>query len=279
MYNAEAHVGACLDSILAQTYRDFELLVLDDGSTDDSLDVVASYSDERIRVIRCTHDFIRTLNRGLEESNGLYVARMDADDRMMPTRLERQVELMDSEPLVAVCATWADTYGDVFSRIGAGEGLQSHPLLSFLLGNFVIHPSVMMRKSFLDSRGIHYRPYPYAEDYKMWVEVCLAQGGIYVIPEALINYRVNQAQVSQQHRSEQTETAMGIQQEILDYLVSANSYRPHFIRVLYESLLEANQDDLVDGAQVSRIFYQIFMAIKDKPNAGIFLQKHNLSIL
>lgn len=87
VYNASAHLGECIDSILAQTYTDFELLIVDDGSTDSSRDVVRAYTDPRIRLLENAHDYIGSLNLLLREARGRYVARMDADDLMLPDRL------------------------------------------------------------------------------------------------------------------------------------------------------------------------------------------------
>lgn len=82
IYNAKMYLNECINSILGQTFCNFELLVLDDGSTYDSLQIAESYKDERIKIIRCEHNFIKTLNRGIGESKGKYIARMDADNIM-----------------------------------------------------------------------------------------------------------------------------------------------------------------------------------------------------
>lgn len=88
MYNAAEYIKECVDSILMQTYSDFELLIIDDGSTDDSVEILEKYDDQRIRLIKNEHNFIASLNLGLKESRGKYIARMDADDKMKPHRLE-----------------------------------------------------------------------------------------------------------------------------------------------------------------------------------------------
>ena len=82
MYNAERYIRESIDSILAQTFQDFELLIVDDGSTDSSCQIVMSYKDPRIRLIRNTHDFIGTSNMLIEKARGVYIARMESDDRM-----------------------------------------------------------------------------------------------------------------------------------------------------------------------------------------------------
>lgn len=98
MFNASRYLRESIDSVLAQTFADFEFLIADDGSTDDSVDIVESYSDPRIRLIKRPHDYIATLNFLLAEARGKYIARMDADDVMLPHRLKTQFDYMEAHP-------------------------------------------------------------------------------------------------------------------------------------------------------------------------------------
>ncbi len=100
MYNASKYLRECIDSVLAQTFQDFEFLIVDDGSTDDSVEIVQSYHDSRIRLIKNKHDYIGSLNILLDEARGKYIARMDADDVMMPMRLKIQFEYNVCMPCV-----------------------------------------------------------------------------------------------------------------------------------------------------------------------------------
>lgn len=83
VYNASRYLRDCIDSILSQSFTDFELLIVDDGSTDDSVEIIRSYSDSRIRLIENKHDYIGSINLLLQEARGKYIARMDADDVIM----------------------------------------------------------------------------------------------------------------------------------------------------------------------------------------------------
>lgn len=98
VYNAEAYISECIESVLHQSFTDFELLIADDGSTDHSLDIIKSYQDLRIRILTGNHDYITTLNLLLTEAKGKYIARMDADDRMIQDRLLWQFEYMETHP-------------------------------------------------------------------------------------------------------------------------------------------------------------------------------------
>lgn len=258
VYNGADHLAECINSVLCQTCSDFELLVLDDGSTDESIAIAEAIGDPRIRVIQCEHNFISTLNRGIEESKGQYIARIDCDDLMFPDRLQKQFDVMEHNPNISVCGTYAQTFGKSRQIIGYGTGIVKNPLATFLLGNFVIHPSVMVRKSFLTTHSLRYKEYPYAEDYRLWVDVSVAKGSFYVIPEPLIKYNINDDQVSQKFRADQQETALRIQQETLEILLNQAKFCSDQLNLLCENLIELNQQELVDSDEIFTLFNSIF---------------------
>ena len=98
VYNGSEYIGECINSILHQTFKDFELLIVDDGSTDDTCAVIEGFDDPRIKVVRNRHDYIGSLNLMLSSADGKYIARIDADDIMMPDRLEYQYAFMEAHP-------------------------------------------------------------------------------------------------------------------------------------------------------------------------------------
>jgi len=109
VFNGEQFLRPAMNSILNQTFTDFEFIIVDDGSTDHSREILNSYTDSRVRLI-CNESNIGltdSLNRGLEAASGNYIARMDQDDISLPERLAKQVAFMDSHPEVGVCGTWA----------------------------------------------------------------------------------------------------------------------------------------------------------------------------
>ncbi|MBU1854072.1 MAG: glycosyltransferase family 2 protein, partial [Candidatus Omnitrophica bacterium] len=110
VYNGETYLKECMDSVLSQTYRDFEFLIIDDGSTDTTRAIIKSYKDNRIRLIENGRNLsqVTSLNIGLEHARGEYVARIDADDAMLPNRLERQLFFLNSRTDVALAGSWGD---------------------------------------------------------------------------------------------------------------------------------------------------------------------------
>lgn len=239
-YNAERYISESIESILAQSFTDFELLVLDDGSTDNTREIVKRYRDKRVKLIDCSHNFIATLNMGIEMAQGKYIARMDADDVMHVDRLRIQYQLMEDAPEISLCSSWASCYND---RTGTmqpscgSSGVISMPELEFLATNFVMHPTVMMRRSFLIENNLRYREgYPCAEDYKLWVEMALLGAKFYIEPERLILYRLHEAQISSQKRAEQIDSSFRIQRELLEALLRREEF------VAYKSFVELGQE-------------------------------------
>jgi len=113
VYNGEVYLREAIDSILDQTLTDFEFLILNDGSSDHSVDIVRSYDDPRIRLVENEANLgvVQTLNRGLDLANGTFIARMDCDDRSLRDRLARQVAFLDDHPEVGICGTWMEAIG------------------------------------------------------------------------------------------------------------------------------------------------------------------------
>jgi GT2 family glycosyltransferase len=225
VYNGERYIAAAIESILVQTFRDFQLLVIDDGSEDGTFDVCAGYDDPRITLVRNEKNLglIATLNKGLNLCRGDYIARLDCDDFSFPNRLARQVEFMERNPEVGVCGTW-------FERIAAkGKDVVKPPVddgvLRFLLlfhTNFC-HSTIFLRRSVLESNGLLYDPdYKYAEDYDFWVR-CAEYTKLAHIPEVLLSYSYHPENISNRFRVEQGLTADRIRRRQLDRLGLAAS--------------------------------------------------------
>ena len=263
VYNAGKYLQESVDSILIQTYTSFELLVLDDGSTDGCTDFLSKITDERIHLIKRKHNFISTLNYGLSIARGKYISRMDADDRMFPTRLEEQVGVLEVNENIIICASYMQKMGgeDVYkSRV---KGVINHFAHILLLGNFIFHPTVMLRKDYLRTNKLKYRSkYIYAEDYKLWAEIACLGGTLYIIPKPLLEYRISEGQVSRVYSLRQHETSMLIRNELLTFLIKicSGDYRIHLKR-LFNAYALLNEDELLDANYIFYGYYQIFSRI------------------
>lgn len=219
VYNAEAYLREAIDSILSQTFTDFEFLIIDDGSTDTSAEIVQSYDDPRIRFVRNAQNLrlAQTLNKGLDLAIGEYVARMDADDISLPERLTKQVEFLDAHPEVGIVGVWARAFGEAnFSIPQPADPEVARAKLLF--DSCLVHPAVLIRRSLLDFHGLRYQPLPHFEDYELWQRAARLFP-IANIPEWLFRYRVTgQSAFFGANRHEQEETYRRIDRASLPFL-------------------------------------------------------------
>jgi len=211
VYNGADLVRAAIDGVLAQTFTDFELLVVDDASTDDSAAVVDAYADPRISVVRNERNLgqVPSTNRGLHEARGEYVARLDQDDVPLPTRLERQVAVLDAEENVAVAGSWLD-YVDERGRVTESlrATIDDFPhFLYLLLANALplAHSAVMYRREEVLALGGYDEEFALAEDMDLWRRLALRRREARVVPEVLLRYLVHGGQQSHARGGEQRE--------------------------------------------------------------------------
>lgn len=206
VYNTAPYLKEAIESILSQTFGDFEFLIIDDASTDGSVGIVKSYSDPRIKLIEKPRNtgYTNSLNMGLELARGEYIARMDSDDISLPARFAKQVAFMEAHPEVGACGTWVQTMG-AFEQLWKKAEHDWEIKIKLFTETHLCHPSVMIRRSVLTRHQLRYDPaFEPAEDYDMWSNIskvsCLAN-----LPEALLHYRVHQSQVSGVRLREQME--------------------------------------------------------------------------
>lgn len=258
VYNAENYLHESIESILSQTFTDFELIIIDDGSTDSSRDIVKSYSDNRVILIENPHNFIRSLNSGIDASRGKYIARMDADDIMLPPRLEVQFNYMENNPDVDVCGSWMETFG-AGSQIVRTSVTHNEIALYLLRGNSLCHPTVIMRKDALrrckSYPNLYQLKYIYAEDYKLWID--LIRNGLKFanIPEALLQYRLSQKQTSCKHSKRQIKTTLLIQQQYTEYVSNLIvQEEPNLYEYFNNSILLLNKGEIIFNRFKSVVF-------------------------
>jgi glycosyltransferase involved in cell wall biosynthesis len=154
VYNAEKYVGAAVDSILRQSYEKFELIIVDDGSTDDSLSVVSSYADPRIKIFKNKKNLgiVNSLNIGISLSNGEYIARMDSDDIAFPERIAKQLEYIKNSHYDLVSAR-AITFGDSKNKIFPIKLSPLEAEFGLLFVNLIVHPLIFARAEVLKNKS------------------------------------------------------------------------------------------------------------------------------
>lgn len=207
-YNAEKYISAAIESILSQTFTDFEFIIINDGSTDNTAKIVQEYAkrDTRIKFInnKKNQGLIAVLNQGLDLCRGEYIARMDSDDVALPERFAKQVKYMDDNPNVVVVGAWVHVFGDTDDYYKYPKTVKLFDLLVYK--TLIAHPVTMLRTSILRKNNIYYNPaYLHAEDYGLWATL-LQYGEIHNIQETLLDYRWHNANISIVHQKKQIES-------------------------------------------------------------------------
>lgn len=200
-YNCIQYIDEAIESILSQTYANFELFIIDDCSTDGTNERVRHYGklDSRVRVIpkKQRTGYPQSLNMGLKQAQGTYIARMDADDISLPSRFMQQVTFLEKNPQIGVCGSWIDYIGTQQTPTLKYPTKHSRLLIHLFFNKAIFcHPSVMIRKEVLDVNNICYKPeYAPAEDHALWIELskCCQLANL---PEVLLKYRKHPQQVS-----------------------------------------------------------------------------------
>lgn len=199
-YNAENFINTAIKSIVGQTYQNFELIVIDDGSTDRTTQIVEDWqtTDDRIRLYsRENKGLIYTLNEAVGLSRGNFICRMDADDISNPNRLKRQLAHLLSTNH-DLCGTFAEVFGDTYRNLPQLQ--KSQDIYEYLFfGNPIIHPSIMATKQFF-KRNPYHPDYEHVEDYELWVRAMQIGAKISNVPNILLRYRTHQKQITSKHR-------------------------------------------------------------------------------
>lgn len=199
VYNGEKYLREAIDSILTQTYRDFEFIIVNDGSTDASEAIILSYHDDRIVYLKNEKNsgICVTLNKGLAAARGKYIARMDCDDISLPMRLETQYQYMESHKKIALIGSDFIIFGDGEERLRELPHNPAFCKMGLLFNSFTAHPSVMMRRSVLVNYNLSYKnEYRGLEDFELWWQVAKV-AELSNINKPLLRYRIHPQQVTQ----------------------------------------------------------------------------------
>jgi glycosyltransferase involved in cell wall biosynthesis len=212
VYNGQGFLRPAIQSILSQTFTDFEFLIIDDGSTDATVEIVRSFPDRRIKLFLNGSNIglISSLNQGLSLATGEYIARMDADDISLSTRLERQVAFMDAHPRVGVCGSWLETFGIPPKSRWSPPADDAQIRCEHLFHSDIYHPTVILRKDFFAQHNLSYnKRMTHAEDYDLWVRAGRVMQ-FANIPEILLHHRIHHDSVGTIYSDEQCKCSQGI---------------------------------------------------------------------
>ena len=216
-YNVAPYVKEAIDSVLRQTYADFELLVIDDCSKDNTVEVAQGIGDPRIRIVQNESNLglADNLNRGLSLVTTEYVARMDGDDIAEPYWLEHELTILENHPEIGVCGGGFERFGTMKSLVRFPE---SHDdcMANMLFECSVIVP--VFRMSLVREQGLRYKASAFpAEDYRFWAE-CLRVTQLYNLQETVFHYRMHPEQICSSRRQEQQRKVEEVRLFMLEWL-------------------------------------------------------------
>jgi glycosyltransferase involved in cell wall biosynthesis len=207
-YNHERYAGQAVQSVLDQTFEDWELVITDDASTDRTPEVISQFAEPRLRFFRSERNrgIAATTANCVREARGEYIAILNSDDRFLPTKLEKQVRLLDERPEVAAVFThtwFINRWGRDYNPLNIGFYANNRNIFNqanrsrwewlnhfFYRGNTLCDPSVMARRGVYTEIAPPDSRFPIAGDYNRWVRLCLRQE-IFIIPEILLHFRIH----------------------------------------------------------------------------------------
>lgn len=202
VYNAEKYIKESLESIINQTYKNLEILIIDDGSTDDSLKIISSYNDSRIRILKNVENkgLPYTRNKGLREAKGKYMAIMDADDISELNRIEEQVKLMELDSDTIVVTSYCKVFGGKIPRISKPPKNNEEIKISLLFSCRICNPATMINLDKIRKENIIYNDKcKVAQDYEFWTQI--SQFGKFdVVNKVLLNYRYGHDNISKKSK-------------------------------------------------------------------------------
>lgn len=236
-YNVEDYIGEAIESVLNQSFLDFELIMINDGSTDRSLSIVQNYEDDRIRIVNSNHDYIKSLNIGLENARGRYIARMDADDKMHENRILTQFNYLECNKDIAACGAGFERFGMSVNKYIPKHLNTDEIEIAFLESNcFTVG---MIRKDFIDANNICYNSqFVYAEDYRLWCDIIIAGGKLENLPQILYYYREHKKQISRLFYDDMINKSYVIKKDIIQYLLKNKTDKYQSVQLQVELLYD-----------------------------------------
>ena len=269
VYNGETYLQEAVGSIFNQTFTDFEFIIIDDGSSDNSWQILSNCAteDERIVLVRNHKNIglIKTLNKGVALAQGKYIARQDQDDVSLPERLAVQTAYLEQHQEVGLLS---GTYYRFF--VAQGErSLRQPPLTDteirwqLLFGNVLCHPSVMFRRQLFKRDEPIYHDAPYAEDYDLWTRL-IQRTRAASLPMPLLIYRVHKNSMCATNRDEQMRKVAEISARQIQALLPAHSFTPAKVEILRRcySAQSLRQSEIA----LCPVMFQLFHAFEQQPD-------------
>ena len=276
-YNGGQYIQSAIQSILDQTFTDFELIVIDDKSTDNSVDVINQIKDSRIRLIKHSQNtgIVGALNTGINNAKGEYLARMDADDISLSDRFEKCIKVFEDNAEIGVVASWMQTFGNEKELWKYWDGnIQIQE--EFWFGSPIPHPASMFRMSLVKKYNIEYQSiYPHMEDYLLFYNLS-KHTKTHIIPEVLFKYRLHEKNITSINRDSYRTRLASIHAHIIQDRtgkIVSNQFLNILFQVSTKEIVETNTKTLIQ-------WYKLFAKITGiQPRKSLVLRKKWLGML
>lgn len=300
-HNGEKYIKNSIDSVLNQTYTDFELIIIDDKSTDNSRKIIDMYDDERIKkyYLETNRHVAYTVNVGFNNACGEYIARIDSDDTWKIDKLEKQIKFLDCNPKYGACFTQVNIIdengnlsndNEIFNLFNlAGNRSQKEWVHHFFYqGNCLCNPSVLMKKSALDEIGCYYNvAYVPAQDFELWTRL-VKKYPIYLLDEKLTNYRWTESEDKISGNDNNSEIAFFNVHTLIKKNLLNNMTNEEFLLYFKEMFVNANSStdleleiekaylllNCVNSTGMKWLGLDAFEKLLEKPEALELLEKN-----
>lgn len=274
VYNGEKYIREAVESVLKQTFHDFEFIIIDDGSTDKTPEILNSFSD--LRIVRIKNEknikLIKSLNKGIEISHGEFLARMDADDICMPERFEKQVNFLKKNPDVGVLGTAVniiDEKGRVISTLTqplSHEGI----LWKMFFECAIIHPTVMARQELIKNAGGYDINFPHIEDTELWMRIIL-KTRFANLPDVLVAHRLHQTSIASTQSKVQYKMGLLLRERFFKSVLGIE-IQPNINKWFSINETVLSQDEIKKGMDIlSQIYAYITKQGFTDDNSGYFV--------
>lgn len=271
-YNAALYLRDSLDSIMRQAFKDFDVLLIDDGSMDDTSKIAIEYSniDRRIKYYKNEKNIglIKTLNKGLSLAKGEYIVRMDADDIMFDDRLYKQVKYMDSNPECFVCGGQMEYIGGLTGMAPILPQKYEDLLYLSLINCPLYHPTTIIRNSAIKQFGLKYNDsYKHAEDYKFWSDIIFSHpNSIANIKDVVLFYRISNNQITAKYSDEQDLISKIVRREnVRHVLVPYGIKLPEVVNCeIIEKVSSLIRKEHIDAAEIlTLVLCMLYMSMEN----------------
>ncbi|UVR97435.1 glycosyltransferase family 2 protein [Parabacteroides distasonis] len=271
-YNAALYLRDSLDSIMRQAFKDFDVLLIDDGSMDDTSKIAIEYSniDRRIKYYKNEKNIglIKTLNKGLSLAKGEYIVRMDADDIMFDDRLYKQVKYMDSNPECFVCGGQMEYIGGLTGMAPILPQKYEDLLYLSLINCPLYHPTTIIRNSVIKQFGLKYNDsYKHAEDYKFWSDIIFSHpNSIANIKDVVLFYRISNNQITAKYSDEQDLISKIVRRENVQHvLVPYGIKLPEVVNCeIIEKVSSLIRKEHIDAAEIlTLVLCMLYMSMEN----------------